>query len=129
MMSVETKKQIARDRETIRRHKDRIHRLSIIEKGRDGDFWKALAGEIQVSIEANEAERDVILENDHDEDPMKTHIRAKCLARSIRCFKGIKANVDQASDKVVLTNNKIAEIMKRIESAEKETKTSSEGVI
>lgn len=129
MMSVETKKQIARGKEAIRRHKDRIHRLSIIEKGRDGDFWKALAGEIQVSIEADEAQRDVLLENDNEEDPVKAYIKVKCLARAIRSYRGIKANVDLASDKVVMTNNKIAEIMEFIERAEKESKTSSEGVI
>ena len=119
MMPVETKRQIANAKDTVRRHKERLRRLSIIEKGQQSDFWKALAGEIDTSILANEAERDIILEAEHcTEDPVRDFIRVKSISRAIRSYKGIKSVVDEAAVKMVSTNEKIAEINKRIEQAE-----------
>ena len=131
MMTVETKRQISRAKETVRAHKERLRRLSIIEKGRESDFWKALDGELQSAIEANEASRDELLEADHTDDPVKDFIRAKCFSRAIRSYKGIRSNVDHASEKMVSTNSKIAEINKRIEQAESkaEDKTGKEAIV
>ena len=122
MISVEARRQIAKMRDTVKAHKDRLRRLSIIEKGKDTDFWKALSGELKVSIEANEAERDMILENE-SEDHVRDSLRVKARASAIKSYRGIIYNVEQVSEKITSTNNKIAEINQIIDKAEAEARS------
>ena len=114
-VSVEERRQLEQLVEYRGKVKDRIKRLQVLENGASTDFWKALKGELEACIKLHEAGRDMILESLDPGDPIKSFIRAKDAASEIKAYKGVIADVEQASDKVAAMNQKSAELKQRID--------------
>ena len=102
----------------LREVKDRIKRLSVLSEGRDTPFWKALSGELDLSIQINETTRDRALEGDSS-DPVKSFIEARDSARAIRAYRGIKLSVESADEKIRSMNEKHREISNHIDEIKK----------
>ena len=114
MITQEESRFLREAKESIKHHKDRIKRLQILGEGLKGEFWDAMKEELEVSIKANENERDAILHSDHVDDPIKEYIKVRAKSFAIRSYRGIISNVENSGEKISRTNQKIADLNAKV---------------
>ena len=116
MLTNTEKAQLEKSEEYIEAQKARIVRLRKVESLTGHDGWEALRKEIELSIKANEADRDGAIMVDRNQ-PMEDHAFANIIRRcaaSIAAYQGILLNVDKAKEKVDSLNIRIKETSEKM---------------
>lgn len=115
MLTADDKAAVEKNKVLINRNKERIKRLRVLTDGADSDFWKAIKGELQVGIEANEYGRDRILGAEGLVDSLeKDMVALKANAFAIRAYKSIIDSVEKAQEQIEECNKRIEEFNRRI---------------
>lgn len=113
MVTVEERNQLEYLAEHKQKVKDRLRRLKVLDRFQQSEEWAALKGELEASIKGHEAGRDMLIEGDGD--PIKAMLKITDAHAQIRAFRGVISDVEKASEKMAMLNQRSAEIKQRMD--------------
>lgn len=107
MMNTENRQRIQFLNKAIEKGKERLARLKVLRDFRKTPYWVAFKGELELARDANEKQRDIVLDGNVSGEPVNVFIEAKMFHRSAATYRFMIGVVEQSEERMDRLNEEI----------------------